>query len=77
MPIFEYKCSACGHTMEVLQKGPKAARPACEKCGSEDVHKLFSGFAVGRGDNATRSCDTCAGGPCFGNPCPTGTCPTE
>jgi putative FmdB family regulatory protein len=77
MPIFEYKCSGCGHTMEMLQKSSKAANPTCEQCGSEDVQKLFSGFAVGRGENAARSCDTCDGGPCFGNPCPTGTCPID
>ena len=63
--------------MEVLQKGRKEAIPACEQCGSKDVHKQFSGFAVGRTDSGSASCETCPGGPCFGNPCPNGTCPTQ
>jgi putative FmdB family regulatory protein len=75
MPIFEYKCGGCGHTMEVLQKSSKAASPACEKCGGKDVQKLFSGFAVGRSESATPSCDTCDGGPCMSGSCPPGACP--
>jgi hypothetical protein len=39
------------------------------------VQKLFSGFAVGRSESATPSCDTCDGGPCMDGSCPTGTCP--
>ncbi len=32
MPIFEYRCSACGHLEEVLQKHNAPAPDECPKC---------------------------------------------
>ena len=32
MPIFEYRCSACAHLEEVLQKHGEPPRPACPQC---------------------------------------------
>ena len=32
MPIFEYRCSACGHLEEVLQKHADAAPAECPRC---------------------------------------------
>jgi putative FmdB family regulatory protein len=32
MPIFEYRCSACGHLEEVLQKHTDPAPGTCPKC---------------------------------------------
>jgi putative FmdB family regulatory protein len=32
MPIFEYRCAACGHLEEVLQKHTDPAPPSCAKC---------------------------------------------
>ncbi len=34
MPIFEFRCSACGHLEEVLQKHTDPAPDACPKCGA-------------------------------------------
>lgn len=33
MPIFEYRCEACAHLEEVLQKHTDPAPAACPKCG--------------------------------------------
>jgi putative FmdB family regulatory protein len=33
MPIFEYRCSACGHLEEVLQKLSDPAPATCPACG--------------------------------------------
>lgn len=33
MPTYGYKCQACGHAFEVLQKITDAALTACESCG--------------------------------------------
>ena len=33
MPIFEFRCSACGHLEEVLQKHTDPAPDPCPKCG--------------------------------------------
>jgi len=62
MPIFEYRCSKCGHVTAFLEK-PNARRPhPCEKCGSKETEKVFSTFAAKSGKASLASC-------------PTGTCP--
>ena len=63
MPIFEYKCTKCGHVTEVLARSG-AAKPKCAKCGSGATEKLLSSFAA---QSATPS-KRCAS-------CPDGTCP--
>ncbi|NNC00407.1 zinc ribbon domain-containing protein [Corallococcus exiguus] len=35
MPIYEYGCSACGKTIDVLQKMSDPTPPACTACGAE------------------------------------------
>ena len=35
MPLFEYRCSACDHLEEVLQKHTDPAPAACTVCGKE------------------------------------------
>ena len=75
MPIFEYKCNDCGHTMEFLEKkagSPSAGKYTCEKCKGSNLQKLFSGFSVGHSIAPPKwqGCDSCSSGPC-----PAGTCP--
>jgi putative FmdB family regulatory protein len=65
MPIFEYKCKQCGHTMEVLQRGSRSSPGRCERCGGKTLQKLFSTFSTGQGSSSADS----------GGSCPTGTCP--
>lgn len=48
MPIFEYRCSACSHIFESLQRSAAAPAPACPECGGADVGRMISAFAVGR-----------------------------
>lgn len=45
MPLFEYRCSACGHQFEFLARG--GATPSCPKCDSASLEKQLSVFAVG------------------------------
>ena len=42
MPIYEYRCSACGHQLEALQKVSDAALKKCPECGKPALHKLIS-----------------------------------
>lgn len=45
MPLYEYKCSGCGHQFEVLIL--RASQPvACPSCASAAVERLLSMFAV-------------------------------
>ena len=45
MPLYEYKCSACGLQFELLIL-PSSPTPACPSCASAEVEKLLSTFAV-------------------------------
>jgi putative FmdB family regulatory protein len=42
MPIYEYRCSACGHQAEVLQKFSDPALTDCTACGKPSFTKLLS-----------------------------------
>lgn len=42
MPIYEYKCSACSHELESLQKFVDAPLVTCPACGKEALTKLVS-----------------------------------
>ncbi len=45
MPIYEYACASCGHSLEALQKMSDAKLTDCPECGKPDLKKLIS--AVG------------------------------
>lgn len=42
MPIYEYRCEACGHQKEVLQKMSDAPLTTCPACGKDSFNKLLS-----------------------------------
>ena len=42
MPIYEYKCSACSHELESLQKFTDAPLVTCPACGKDALTKLVS-----------------------------------
>ncbi|QAT85678.1 FmdB family regulatory protein [Corallococcus coralloides] len=37
MPIYEYGCSACGKTIDVLQKMSDPTPPVCTACGAQNT----------------------------------------
>ncbi len=39
MPIYAYKCSACGHQKEAIQKMSDAPLTTCPECGKETLVK--------------------------------------
>ena len=63
MPIFEFICCSCRHPFETLIQGDR--KPSCPSCGSGDLEKQLSVFAVNGGggpSDATAlpgSCGTC------------------
>ncbi len=69
MPIYEYRCEACGHTFELFQKFADKPVEVCELCGAR-VHKVLhpaaihfkgSGFYTtdyGRGSKKARAADS-------------------
>jgi putative FmdB family regulatory protein len=66
LPIYEYRCDACGHTVEVFQKFSDDPLETCEVCGGHlskvlhpvAIHFKGSGFYTtdyGRGSGKARS----------------------
>ena len=74
MPIYEYRCAACGAQKEHLQKMSDAPIAECPSCGSGDYSKLLSaaGFQLkGNGWYETDfknsgSAPACGSGACGG-----------
>ncbi len=42
MPIYAYKCSACGHSADVMQKLSDAPLTVCTACGKSSFAKQLS-----------------------------------
>jgi putative FmdB family regulatory protein len=42
MPIYEYRCSSCGHQQEYLQKLSDPPHTKCVKCGAEALTKMVT-----------------------------------
>ena len=42
MPIYDYKCSNCGHQVEIIQKISDKPIKICPKCGKSNLKKLIS-----------------------------------
>ena len=45
MPIYEYRCSSCGHKLEALQKLADAPLVECPSCDAAALVKLVSAAA--------------------------------
>lgn len=53
MPIYEYRCGACGKHVTVLTlRVSERVTPTCERCGSRKLSRLMSRFALRRSDDA-------------------------
>ncbi|MEW6546707.1 MAG: zinc ribbon domain-containing protein [Bacillota bacterium] len=72
VPIYEFKCSACGHKFETLCRvGETEGGLECPRCGAKSLTRLVSAFRVGGGSGggngsgsgcsgcSSRSCSTC------------------
>lgn len=42
MPIYEYRCGACGHELEALQKINESPLVSCPSCRADALTKLVS-----------------------------------
>lgn len=84
MPIYAYKCSACGHEKDVLQKVSDAPLSTCPACGAESFAKQLTaaGFQLkgsgwyatdfkGSGSAPAKPAESAAPSPA----CGTGACP--
>lgn len=54
MPIFEYRCSSCGHKFEDIRTQAEADKVGdCPKCGKPKVERVMSAFSCGPGCSST------------------------
>ncbi|MCD4754929.1 MAG: zinc ribbon domain-containing protein [Deltaproteobacteria bacterium] len=53
MPIYEYRCEACGNVNEMLVF-PNQPEVKCPSCGSEDLTKLISSSSSFTGSQGSR-----------------------
>jgi putative FmdB family regulatory protein len=61
MPLYEYRCKACGERFEKLVRSECCAEIQCPRCGSSEADRLVSSFGVaGRGGASTGSSGGCA-----------------
>lgn len=79
MPFYEYRCSACGHEFEAMQKMSDAALRDCPGCGEPKLEKLISagGFQLKGGGwyqtdfkNGGNKGTSGGGHSCGGGSCP-------
>lgn len=42
MPIYEYRCESCGHTLDALQKISDGPLTECPECGQSALKRLVS-----------------------------------
>jgi putative FmdB family regulatory protein len=42
MPIYEYRCSHCGHQQEFLQKLSDPPKTHCSQCGNDTLGKMLT-----------------------------------
>ena len=45
MPIYEYRCEACGHELEKIQRMSDAPLTDCPECGAPRLRRLVSAAA--------------------------------
>jgi putative FmdB family regulatory protein len=78
MPIYAYKCSACGHAEDVMQKMSDAPLTTCPTCGQATYAKQLSaaGFHLkGNGYYATDFKNSGSKPEAPSPACGTGSCP--
>ena len=63
MPIYEYKCSQCGHQFDVLQRiGADGSDLTCPGCGTAKPEKMVSAFASSGGGSDSYAPSTSSAG---------------
>ncbi|MBI5480661.1 MAG: zinc ribbon domain-containing protein [Deltaproteobacteria bacterium] len=66
MPIYEFRCTDCGHVFEELVlRSSDQQDPTCPRCGVSRVERVLSACCVGRGGGAASVASSCVPGGGF------------
>ncbi|MCQ2437651.1 MAG: zinc ribbon domain-containing protein [Clostridia bacterium] len=63
MPLYDYRCPACGHRFELLRSISAQDNVVCEKCGTK-AERFYQGkcaFGAPKGSGCSGNCGGCAG----------------
>lgn len=76
MPMYEYRCRACGHTFDRLRPASESDAPVACDCGSDDTARLMSmiarrpaGASLPMAGGSAPSAPSSGGGGCCGGGC--------
>lgn len=81
MPIYAYKCAACGHAEDVMQKMSAAALTLCPRCSQDSFSKQLTAAGFQLKGNGYYATDFKGGSPAKKEEtvavpaCGTGACP--
>jgi putative FmdB family regulatory protein len=67
MPIYEYRCEACGDTFEKLvRRTEEAVEAGCPSCGDHHLEQQYSTFAARAGSLGSSRAEmpSCPSGMC-------------
>lgn len=60
MPLYEYRCDACGRTFEELRSSSEADAPIeCPSCDSRRTARKLSSFAASGGASSAKGAGAC------------------
>ncbi|RLB05799.1 MAG: zinc ribbon domain-containing protein [Deltaproteobacteria bacterium] len=63
MPLYEYRCRACGHNFETLRGlQERDEEVVCPKCGQKKAERLLSAFSSVKGGSSSSSFSSCGTG---------------
>jgi putative FmdB family regulatory protein len=77
MPIYEFKCSDCGHVSELLVGiGKNSDNLVCGSCGGSKLEQQMSAasFSISGGSARQEAGSTCCGGTPSSQGCVPGSC---
>jgi len=55
MPLFDFRCTSCGHVFETLVRPQDPAPTSCPACGKPALEKLLASFAVSSAERTRAS----------------------
>jgi putative FmdB family regulatory protein len=70
MPIYDYRCTDCGHSFDHLQKLSDPLLIDCPACGESSLEKLLSAPAVQVRGSRSAAPMACGAGPEIQAACP-------